>query len=271
VQTDLGGAPAGTVAAGDRSYTKFNPAFTVDYGFSETMTGYAKYSTGYRAGGFNSNSTAAGFGQGFAQENVRAYELGLKSDLLERRLRFNAAAFLNKYDDLQVDQVRVPAIFTDTVNAGDAKIKGVELEATTLLAKGLTANMSYTYMEGEYGEYIDNGVDLAKVKHIQNMPRNLVIAGLQYESERMTYGKLIFNLITAGRTPSIPAESEHSQQQSFGLNARLQLADIRSPKGKLRVSLWGKNLTDKHHRHHQPRPAGIGVRRTAHVWARPDL
>lgn len=246
VQTDLGGAPAGTVVAGDRDYTKFNPAFTADYAFSETMTGYAKYSTGYRAGGFNSNSTAQGFGQGFAQEDVRAYELGLKSDLMERRLRLNTAVFLNKYNDLQVDQVRVPAIFTDTVNAGDATIKGVEVEAIALLAKGLTTNLSYTYMEGKYGEYVDNGVDLSKVKHIQNMPKNLVVAGLQYESERMAYGKLIFNLDYRWQDTFYSGPNPNTLNNSHSVwNARVQLADIRVPKGKLRVSLWGKNLTDK--------------------------
>jgi iron complex outermembrane receptor protein len=246
VQTDLGGATPGTVVRGDRDYSKFNPAFTIDYGFSDNVTGYAKYSTGYRAGGFNSNSTAKGFGDGFAQENVRAYELGMKSDLLERRLRFNAAAFLNKYSDLQVDQVRVPAIFTDTVNAGKAKIKGVELETTALVAKGFTANLSYTYMEGKYGSYVDNGVDLASVKHLQNMPRNLVIAGLQYESERMAYGKLVFNLDHRWQDQFYSGPNANTLNNSHSVwNARLQLADIRMPKGTARISLWGRNLTDK--------------------------
>jgi iron complex outermembrane receptor protein len=81
-----------------------------------------KYSTGYRAGGFNAQSTPAYFAPGYDQEEVEAWEIGMKSDFLDGRARLNIALFDNEYTDLQVEQARTPQVFVDTLN-GEARSK----------------------------------------------------------------------------------------------------------------------------------------------------
>ncbi len=172
--------------------------------------------------------------------------MGVKTDLFDKKGRLNVAVFNNKFTDLQVDQVRVPAIFTDTLNAGKARIKGVEVELTALLTKGLTANVFYTYLDAKYDAYIDNGVDLASIKHMPNAPKGQGGVGLRYEGERMTYGRPTVNVDYKGQSEFYAGPNGNTWTNGYGVwSARAQLADIRLPQGKLRVALWGKNLTDK--------------------------
>ncbi|CAB1370667.1 putative TonB-dependent receptor [Denitratisoma oestradiolicum] len=239
----------GTIVPGNKSFSKFNPSLTADYAFTDDISGYAKIATGYRAGGFNVRSTPSGFGQGFNQENVRAYELGVKSDLLDKRLRLNVATFVNRYSDLQVDQVRTPPIFTDTLNAGKAEVKGVEVEVTALLAQGLTANVFYSYLDGKYKSYLDNGVELADSKHMPFTPKNQGGAGLQYASGMTPYGKLIVNLDYKWQDEWYSGPNANTLTDGYGVwNARVQLANIRAAQGTVRVALWSKNLTDRQYR-----------------------
>src|SRR5690606_38106722 len=110
--------------------------------------------------------------------DVKAWEVGLKSDLLQNRLRVNLAVFRNKYTDLQVDQRRSPVVFTDTLNAGSATVKGVELESVAVLGNHLSASLFYSWLDGEYGSYVDNGVDYAAARYMQNAPKNQYGLGL---------------------------------------------------------------------------------------------
>jgi len=239
----------GTVAKGDRDFDSFNPAVIVDYAFTGAIRGYAKYSTGYRAGGFNTQSTPAFFGTGFDQEDVEAWEVGLKSDLLDGRLRVNIAAFDNHYTDLQVDQVRTPPIFTDTLNAGSARIKGVELEAAAVLARGLSASLFHAHLDADYESYVDNGAELAPSRHMPNAPEQQWGAGLEYAFPRSTIGDLTLNV-------DYRYQSEfYSNPMAFTLspshevwNARLQLADIAARKGAFSAAVWARNLGDQIYR-----------------------
>ncbi|MFO1508949.1 MAG: TonB-dependent receptor [Steroidobacteraceae bacterium] len=243
------GVPQGTVVAGDRDFDSFNPAFTVDFAFTDHVNAYAKYTTGYRAGGFNTQSTPAFFGPGFNQEDVKAYEIGLKSDLLEKRLRVNLAAFHNKYTDLQVDQARTPPIFTDTLNAGSAVVKGVELEGAAVLARGLTANLYYSWLDGDYQSYIDNGVELQAVRHMQNTPRYQVGAGVEYAFPHLPIGDFLLNVDFRKQAEFYAGPIANTLSPGYDVwNARLQLAEIPAPQGSFRVAVWAKNLTDEIYR-----------------------
>jgi iron complex outermembrane receptor protein len=250
LRTDL--RPAiipGTVVVGDRDFDSFNPAFTVDFAFTRDVNAYAKYTTGYRAGGFNTQSTPAFFGGGFNQEDVKSWEAGVKSDLLEKRLRVNLAAFRTKYTDLQVDQARVPAFFTDTLNAGSATVKGVELEGAAVLARGLTANFFYSWLDGEYQSYIDNGVELAAVRHMQNAPKYQVGAGLEYAFPHLPIGDFLLNVDYRKQAEFYSGPIANTLSPGYDVwNARLQLAEIPAPHGSFKAAVWARNLTDEVYR-----------------------
>ena len=239
----------GMVVVGDRDFDSFNPAFTVDYAIADHVRGYAKYTTGYRAGGYNTQSTPAFFGPGFNQEDVKAWEIGIKSDLLEQRLRLNLAAFSNKYTNLQVDQRRTPPIFTDTLNAGSAKVKGVELESVAVLSDRLRANLFYAWLDAEYGSYIDGGVDYAADRYMQNAPKSQLGAGFEYAFPHTGIGDLSLSVDFRKQDKFYAAVLAYSLSPGYEVwNARLQLAEIPVPEGKFRIAAWAKNLADEKYR-----------------------
>ncbi|MDY0067065.1 MAG: TonB-dependent receptor [Steroidobacteraceae bacterium] len=249
VNADFTPEITGTVVQGDRRFDSLNPVVIVDYAFTDAIRGYMKYSTGYRAGGFNTQSTPAYFGAGFDQEDVEAWEAGLKSDLFNDRLRVNMAVFENRYTDLQVDQVRTPPIFTDTLNAGSAKVRGFELEAAAVLARGLSANVFYAYLDANYRSYVDNGVELASLRHMPNAPEKQLGVGLEYAFARTGVGDLILNVDYRYQSEFYSNPMDYSRSPSYEIwNARLQLADIPAQRGAFHVALWGRNLGDEAYR-----------------------
>ena len=245
IRSDFNPAADGLIVSGDKKFRKFTPTYTADFDLAKNINVYAKVARGYRAGGFNTRSTVAGFGNGFDQEDLLSREIGMKSDLLDRKLRLNLAAFDNKFTNLQVDQVRVPAIFTDTLNAGKARIRGMEMELTALLARGLTANLFYTWLDAKYDSYIDNGMDLATIKHLPNAPKNQGGFNLRYQGEKNRFGRIVADLDYKWQS-TIYANPNPLPTAGYGVwNGRLQLTNIRLPQGELRLALWGRNLADK--------------------------
>lgn len=122
-----------------------------DYRLSDSLLVYASVSTGFKGGGsnprpFNSDQVIA-----FKPEKLQAYEIGFKSDLLDRRLRFNAAAFINDYTDIQIPVLTCPgAPCAARLNAGDAQVKGFEAELTAYPIDGLAIDASISYLDFKY-------------------------------------------------------------------------------------------------------------------------
>ena len=254
-RADLTPAYTGLVIKGDRDFESTNPMVTAAYRFTDSLNGYVKYSTGYRAGGFNAQSTPVYFGDGYKQENVKAWEAGIKSELLEHRLRLNAAVFHNKYDDLQVDQSRVPAFFVDTINAGGTTIKGFELEATAVVTDALSFNLFYSHLDAEYDSYIDYGpagntpVDYASVYHVANSPDWQVGVGMDWEFLRTNFGAFTLNVDYRAQDDFYSGPKPDTFSRGYEVwNARVELSEVPLPYGALRVALWGRNLGDKEYR-----------------------
>jgi outer membrane receptor protein involved in Fe transport len=135
-------------------FSKFNPAGTVSFRWTPDFMTYAKIATGYRAGGFSESSPD--FSRGFDPEEVTSYELGLKSDAFDGRLRTNLALFLADYKDMQIDLSpdANDLSLTDTYNAGDASVDGVELDVTWAILQGLTLTGSYVHLHSDI-DFID--------------------------------------------------------------------------------------------------------------------
>nr|MBP7909500.1 TonB-dependent receptor [Pseudomonadales bacterium] len=242
-------AVKGLVIPGELDFDSLDPMVNVAYAFSDNINAYARFSTGYRAGGFNAQSTPAYFAPGYEQEEVEAYEVGLKSEFLDNRVRLNVALFDNEYTDLQVDQARTPPVFVDTLNAGEATIKGLEIEAVAVLATGLTFNVFYSQLDAEYDSYIDGGVELASVRHVPNSPDWQIGAGLEYEFLRTDFGNFTLNVDYRAQDEFYAGPIENTLSPDYDIwNARLELADIPLPYGEMRVAVWGKNLDDEEYR-----------------------
>ncbi|MCB1677567.1 MAG: TonB-dependent receptor [Halioglobus sp.] len=235
---------------GDKDFDSTDPMLTLTYTFSDAVNGYVKYSTGYRAGGFNAQSTPAFFSAGFDQEEVDAYEIGLKSNWLNNRARLDIAVYHNEYQDLQVDQARTPPVFVDTLNAGEATIKGVELEGSAIITTGLSVNFYCAYLDAEYDSYIDGGVELADVRRVPNAPQWQAGAGMVYEFPPLAFGELILHIDYRAQDDFYAGPKKETYSPSYDLwNARLELGAIPLVRtGELSLALWAQNLADEEYR-----------------------
>jgi len=167
---------------GDAKWSEVTPRFVVDYALTEDMMAYASYSKGYKGGGFNSAAGDFVGGDfigdavvGFEPETIDAYELGLKSTALDGRLQFNAAAYLNDYQNLQVQTATLAGILV--TNAAEAETQGLELEVNYMPAAGLTLMGNYSSLDTEFTKGDNAGNVLAYA------PENTFSVGASYVTE----------------------------------------------------------------------------------------
>jgi iron complex outermembrane receptor protein len=128
-------------------------ALEVDLGDATML--YASYTRGFKPGG--SNLT---FGREavvspivvlpvFEEETIDAYELGLKTDLADGRVRLNGAAFFYTYDNLQY-QATDPEVFQGGVgNIPESEIMGAELELGAFLSDSLIFDARLAWLDTE--------------------------------------------------------------------------------------------------------------------------
>jgi len=116
---------------------------SLNYKPAEDTLIYLSASKGFKSGAFKTTFARQGEGKAAGTETLFSYELGLKSVLIPRRLSVNLTGFYNDYKDLQVASVGerdgVPGSFL--LNVGDAKVYGMEAEATFVLFSGFDGSL----------------------------------------------------------------------------------------------------------------------------------
>lgn len=236
---------------GDNSFSNVSPTAIIAYDLSDQVNTYAKVARGYKSGGYNVRaSTSRRFNEGFGPETLTSYELGLKSDLLDRRLRINAALFYADYKDIQLNLQSDPTnpTRTDVLNAGKAHIKGVEIDIAAKPASNLTVTLNYGYTDADYRRIAGlTGENLADMYVFTYIPKHSVNLGLEYVVPDTPLGTLTagVNYSFRDKTHSNSNDPSYIIPDYSLLNARLTLSEIPLGAGDVRLSLWGKNLTDK--------------------------
>lgn len=276
VDFDATGAPLDPVALSDNeTFSNFNPSATVDYKITDNVSVYGKVVTAYKSGGYNLRSGRSNFTPPFDEENIISYEAGAKSELFDRRLRLNAAAFYSKYEDMQLQQI--PSVSrpsqTVVVNAGEASIDGFELDATARLAEGLTAMVGYGYTHAVFDEVIDRiatsptfGQDLASEYVMPYAPMHTYNATLDYVFPSIGVGTLR-GMLNYSWVDEQYGTGKNSDIEGFKLddrgilNARLALEDIGvGNDGNVATSLWIRNWENAEYYAHA---VSFGYARTA--------
>ncbi|MEE4154580.1 MAG: TonB-dependent receptor [Erythrobacter sp.] len=128
--------------------------YTVKLGYEfDGMTNvYASFTHGYKAGGINLDTTAAvgGADPTFRSELVDAYEVGLKTRLIDNAVVLNIAAFWEDFTDFQVLEFTGTAF--QTFNVPKARTRGIEIESVIRPTDELTFNVGGTFLEADYPE-----------------------------------------------------------------------------------------------------------------------
>ncbi|MBX3565074.1 MAG: TonB-dependent receptor [Sphingomonas sp.] len=242
-----------------KTWNRFNPMATIAYDVTDSVHVYAKYATGYRAGGASSRTSNY---QAFNPEDVKSYEAGLKADFWDHRARFNLAAYIMDRKDSQVDissiQLTATGSFNNlvTINApGNTKIRGIEADLTLRPVDGLTLNASYAYTYTRIPPVlITNTVGATSTSTLQNFyivftPRNAASGAIDYA---LPIGhsdtKLQFHF-DGNYSQATQAFDQFATKADSSLifNGRISLTDISLGDGgqKFTIGIWGRNLFDE--------------------------
>ncbi|WP_010544712.1 TonB-dependent receptor [Sphingomonas elodea] len=240
----------------DKSWDRFNPMVTLAYDVSDTVHAYAKYATGYRAGGASSRTSNY---QPFNPEDVKSYEIGLKSDFWDRKARLNLAAYVMDRKDSQVDissiQTTATGSFNNlvTINApGTTKIRGIEADLTVKPVQGLTLNASYAYTYTRIPPVLitatANGVSTSVLQnfYIVFTPRNAASGSIDYELP-LKGADLRFHL-DGNYSQATQAFDQFATKNEASLifNGRIALANINiGAMQNVTFSVWGRNLLNE--------------------------
>lgn len=122
------------------------------YEFDPNVNAYASFTHGYKSGGINLDTTAAvsGADPTFLSEEVDAYEIGLKTRVLDNALTANVAAFYEEFTNFQVLEFTGTAF--QTFNVPLARSTGLEIETLWRPHTDLTINASATILDARYPE-----------------------------------------------------------------------------------------------------------------------
>ncbi|WEJ98435.1 MAG: TonB-dependent receptor [Candidatus Sphingomonas phytovorans] len=241
------------------SWSNFSWKVIADYEIAPRLLTYASVATGFKSGGFTGTaSTAAVATRPFGPENATNYELGVKSELFDRRLRLNVAAFYTDYRNLQVTRFFQPAGTTFgqfiTENAGKASIKGIEVEAAASPVSGVEIGGTFAYLDARYTEFTGTPSTIVTGAFTNNRLRQApeytasAYAGYSYRlaggekiAVRANYKYQSLSYYDADNNPITVIPGYDLVDASLG---------VTSADGHFEVSVWAKNLTNTEYRTH---------------------
>ena len=238
--------PIVTNLPANRSFKQFTPKIGLEYRSNGGLLLFASYTKGFRSGGFNGRLIAPQATiPSYKPDTTNAYELGLKSELLDRKLRLNATVFYEKYRDIQ-QTISDPAVQFRVANAGTAELYGFELEANAAPIRGLRLDLAIGYTHSEF-KNVPVSVGPINGNKLPFSPEWTLGVGAEYKIEtgdagsftpRLDYRYQAKTYFTAFNAP-------FEQQKGYGLlGARLTWRDAAD---HYSIAVFGQNLTDEHY------------------------
>ena len=229
----------------------------LQYQATDDVLAYFTYSNGYKAGGFNVDLVPTVEDLFFDEETVDSFEVGLKTDLLDGRLRLNVTAFQAEYADYQVFQFRFDPFSGTTAllvsNAASVTTKGLEFEGVARFTDNFELSYGVGLTDATFDDFPGGAVDPGTGESINvagnTLPRAPdVTASLTARylfSAGSADGSAVLNYTYRGEQFFNPDNRENSRQAAYSLlNASFDL-DINE---NWSVGIWGRNLTDEVYR-----------------------
>lgn len=256
------------------SNNAITPSFSVSYKASDQAMTYGSVSRGFKSGSFNTDFVPDAKSIKVDPEFATSYELGYKSELLNRRMRLNLAVFHTDYENLQVSQIDPAVVGVRLTNAGHAKINGAEIEVVARPVNSVDLGASLGYTDAKYDSYKNCAADPANPgrlldcsgKRIKSVPQWTAALSAQYSHPIQDIGRLI-----------VRGEWTYHSDQYFntlnsvrllGGSASLLNARIGISRSDWEVFLWGKNLGNKRYAAFMDDRGAIGIPLTV-AWNEP--
>jgi iron complex outermembrane receptor protein len=252
-----GTPPTLTVAtpAGGEKYKEHHPTFHLGVDWSATPRNllYAKFDTGYKAGGFNSNGSAQPVPYG--PETVQAWEVGSKNRFFDNHLQLNVDGFYQLYNGYQASQSTtiINGAAQGIFNVGKARITGAEAQFVASLGN-FRADANATLLDtkithvNEPGITRGSGVTVPPSEiegnHLPNAPGFVVTGGIEYaiDAGSVTFTPRLDGKYSTSYYYSVFNDQDTKQRSFATLNASLNIVPHNLP---FEALLFVRNLTDK--------------------------
>ncbi len=231
-----------------------DPSLTLEWNLREDLLTYASYKESYRAGGFNATAVALPVGGAtsgvdfvFDQEEIRAFEVGVKGDWGDN-VRFNAAAYWYDFTNKQTTVATSQILATERaiVNVDD-EIYGVDLDAVIAFRENWTLNASLNWTDGDAGVPTNpvTGVRSTRQEGLQGVPEISYTIGLDYNGEWGAND--LFGSLTYAYSDEVLAVPESFLELTDRdlLNGNIGMGFNLDSGNRATVSLWVQNLLDE--------------------------
>ncbi len=236
----------------DASFSAFTPRLVLQKQFTDSIMGYISYSEGFDGGGINARFDTSLPNNGiqpYDGELLKNSEIGVRADLLDRKLRMNATYFDGTWQDIQVAEVLVIST-TTTTNAGQAKISGLEIEGEYRPSEHFALNFAAGTLDTRYTD-VGKATTISVNSRFPFAPERSYSLGLQFDSDlrgggglttRFDYGWISdFETFRDDRFVSLGGAND-----AYGLlSARFTYTP---PRSNWDLSLFGTNLTNEFYR-----------------------
>jgi len=235
---------------------------TVAYQVTPDLLTYATYSRGSKSGGLSLGDLPAGVSPVVKSETIDAYEVGVKSQFLDRKVTLNVAGYWTDVKDYQAGITEQIGTTSSTIryisNIPGVRSRGIEADLTIAPTRYIRLTASAAYNDAVYKDYRNaqvapenrnvtqvqdlSGVQLANApKFIYNVSADLVQPVRLVTDSDELYVRLDYNHRSSNDTSG--SNSIYTRIAGYGVaNARigLRFADERYD-----VALWATNLFDK--------------------------
>ena len=269
------------------SYDDTSVMLSADYQVTDDVMAYARYSQGFKSGGFNGRANTPAESTEYRPETADSYEIGVKSSAWDNRFRFNIAAFATKYEDFQA---RVTGLSTDpitglpigglsVINAGRLDLFGWEVETAVNPVRNLTFDAQIGYLDANYDVFRDSRFTAtAGSRAFQTpafSPKWTARYGAQY----------VFNLANGGDV-TVGGAARFRSRMALAVDNTLANSMIELPSmfqdsywlydarvvwndasGRYSIGAYGQNLSDEVYKTDAQEFSSIGNIRTAYYGA----
>lgn len=250
-------------------FRNFSPKYSLTWDATDEMTAYFTLAKGFRAGSFNAGASERRNVE-FQPETSSTIEIGLKTELLDGRIRANIGMFETDYKDYQVSTFAGLGVVI--LNVPETQSRGAEADIVAVLVPGLILNASAAYLdarfidnkdnscpttpysEGDLTRYLDGsftrpsrGCDVSG-ETLHRSPRWTGSLGLNYVFASFELG-VPLELFTGFSATYKGLEYQDSDLDPLDIQDRHTLYNARigvqTRDGSWRFEVHGKNLTDE--------------------------
>ncbi len=175
----------------NKSWTDVSPRGVLDYKFNSDLMMFGSVTKGYQSGGFNAQSVAAEY----SPEEVRNYEIGIKSTFPEQHAQINVSVFYYKFTNLQNLTLvqNGNSIPQYQITTSDQTAKGLDIDGQWKATRNLRLSAVGEYIDQKYGTYTDpNGVNLNNQP--SGLPLFTLAGGVDFTQRDIFGGSLNYSL-----------------------------------------------------------------------------